>query len=100
MKKFLVLLLVFVSPFAYAKLRLPNLFGDHMVLQTGKPVTVWGWGTQGKEVEVQFAEQKVRSVIDEKGVWSVELPAFEKSFEGRQLVVVSEDAMRTSRCSL
>ena len=90
MKKFLVLLLVFVSPFAYAKLRLPNLFGDHMVLQTGKPVTVWGWGTQGKEVGVQFAGQKVRSVIDDKGVWSVELPAFEKSFEGRQLVVVSE----------
>jgi len=28
---------------AGAALRMPALFGDHMMLQAGKPATFWGW---------------------------------------------------------
>ena len=39
-------------------LGLPAPFTDHMVLQQQKQVPVWGWGTAGKEVTVQFKNQQ------------------------------------------
>ena len=44
---------------AQAEIRLPALFSDHMVLQQGMPVPVWGWAEDGEVVTVQFGRQKV-----------------------------------------
>ena len=35
---------------------LPNIFGDSMVLQAEKPVSVWGWAKNGTAIEVRFGE--------------------------------------------
>lgn len=45
-----------------ADVRLPSLFSDHMVLQQGIPVTVWGWADDGERVTVEFRNQKVSTV--------------------------------------
>jgi hypothetical protein len=37
---------------AEGKLRLPSIFGDHMVLQCNMPVPVWGWAEPNEEVAV------------------------------------------------
>ena len=37
-------------------LRLPNLIGDHMVLQTGKPVALWGWSPAGTNVKAEYLD--------------------------------------------
>ena len=79
---------------AFAELRLPNLFGDHMVLQAGKEVAVWGWGTPGEKVTVRFGGREAKAVVDAKGGWSTDLPSMEKSFEGRELVVESKSGKR------
>ena len=36
-------------------LRFARLFNDHMVLQRGMPVKVWGWAKTGETVTVGFA---------------------------------------------
>jgi sialate O-acetylesterase len=80
---------------SHAGVRLANLFGDHMVLQAGKEVPVWGWGTPGEKVTVSFAEHSVIAEVDAKGEWSIKLPAINKSFDGRKLVVSSKSGRRT-----
>ena len=47
---------------ANAELRLANIFNDHMVLQQGKPLTVWGWGEPGAEVTVTLTESRPEAV--------------------------------------
>ncbi len=46
----------------------PNaLFSDHMVLQQGQTVPVWGTGNPGEKVTVQFGEQEVSTTTGEDG---------------------------------
>ncbi len=56
-----------------ADVRLPALFTDHMVLQQGKPISVWGWANHGEQITVEFAGQKATTVAKE-GHWIVKLP--------------------------
>ncbi len=89
----LTFLLIVIN--SHAGVRLPNLFGDHMVLQAGKEVPVWGWGTPREEVTVSFAGYSVMVEVDAKGEWSIKLPAMKKSFDGRELMVSSKSGHRT-----
>ncbi len=43
---------------AMAETRLANIFGDHMVLQQDKPLTVWGWAEPGAKVTVTLTEDR------------------------------------------
>ena len=55
-------------------LTLPHVFGDHMVLQTGQPVPVWGWAKPGEKITVTFAgQQSVATAAAGDGAWKAEL---------------------------
>lgn len=81
------LLFVAVPAAAQAELRLSGIFGDHMVVQRGEPVTVWGWAAEGDRVVVKFAEQNLTTNSDARGAWSVTLKALQPSDQGRELSV-------------
>lgn len=53
---------------------LPGIFSDHMVLQRGMPVPVWGTATAGERVTVKLAGQSVAVNAAEDGRWRVDLP--------------------------
>ena len=55
-----------------AEVRLHNLFTDHMVLQQGTTVPVWGWGDDGDKVTVEFAGQKDSTTV-KNGKWMAKL---------------------------
>jgi sialate O-acetylesterase len=63
----------------HATLRLPAVFGDHMVLQAGKPDAIWGWDDPGTQVDVTFtadkdgAATKASATAGADGRWSVTL---------------------------
>jgi sialate O-acetylesterase len=42
---------------ATAEVSLPSLFSDHMVLQQGLPVPVWGWAAPGERRRGPLAGQ-------------------------------------------
>lgn len=77
--------------------RLPNIFGDHMVLQRDKPVRVWGWANPGEKIEVRFAEQTKATVADAQGKWTVELAPLKASFKGQELIVNGKDTGGTEK---
>ena len=58
---------------ARANVRVPALFSDHMVLQRGVVVPVWGWADAGEPVVVSFAGQEKTAVPDATGKWMVKL---------------------------
>ena len=81
----LSLLLSAASALADAK---PNgIFSNHMVLQRGRAIPVWGVADPGEEVSVGFAGALLRATADSSGRWEVALPAMEWCAEPRDLVV-------------
>jgi len=58
---------------AWAGPTLDAMFSDHMVLQRGMPVPIWGTADPGGKVTVSFREQKKETTADEDGKWSVKL---------------------------
>ena len=58
---------------ARADVRLPSVFGSHMVLQRDITVPVWGWASPKEKVTVEFAGKTVSAVPDRHGSWSVRL---------------------------
>jgi sialate O-acetylesterase len=54
--------LPFVSP----------VFGEHMVLQRGKPNRIWGWTQPGAEVRVEIAGQTAQAIAAADGRWLAE----------------------------
>jgi sialate O-acetylesterase len=54
---------------------LPTLFSDHMVLQRGREIHVWGKADPGERVVVSIADQAGDTTADTTGRWSVHLPA-------------------------
>ncbi|MBS3763118.1 MAG: sialate O-acetylesterase [Planctomycetes bacterium] len=68
-----VLFYLLTSSFAANGLRLPNVFGDGMVLQRGQDLPVWGEAAPGQEVEVSLCGQKRTTETDANGKWSLTL---------------------------
>ncbi|OJW17860.1 MAG: sialate O-acetylesterase [Planctomycetales bacterium 71-10] len=58
---------------ARADVKLPAIFGDHMVLQRDLKVHVWGWAEPGEDVKVEFHGQARTTKADGDGAWSVSL---------------------------
>lgn len=88
-----VSLLLLSSLAAQAAVKLPHVFGDHMVLQRDQPVPVWGWATPGEKVTVEFAGQSKAATADAEGRWRVSLDALAASAEPRKLVVTGGGAV-------
>ena len=67
----IVLLLLGIRP-AMAAIRLGAPFGEHMVLQQGVPVPIWGTGCPGGDtVRLYIAGQNVATTCDWQGRWLV-----------------------------
>ena len=60
-----------------ADVRLPKVFGSHMVLQRRKPVPVWGWADAGEKVTVTLANQTKTGKAGKDGQWRISLDAME-----------------------
>lgn len=58
---------------AQAEVRMPAVFGDHMVLQRDAPVPVWGWADAGEQVTVSIEGQSVSAKAQPDGRWRVDL---------------------------
>ncbi|MCP5535956.1 MAG: 9-O-acetylesterase [Akkermansiaceae bacterium] len=70
-------------------LTLPTVFTDHMVLQRGQNVPVWGTADPGAGVTVSFAGQTQSVKAGADGKWRVDLSALKASTESRELTVTS-----------
>ncbi len=60
---------------ALAEVRLPHVFGSHMVFQREKPLVVWGWAMPGETVSVRLGPVSQNALANDRGEWKVVLPA-------------------------
>jgi sialate O-acetylesterase len=79
MKSLLAFLLLLSCLTARGELWMPSIFGSGMVLQTDKPVAVWGEAEVGTEITVEFAGQKKLVVADASKRWKVVLDSMPAS---------------------
>jgi sialate O-acetylesterase len=54
---------------------LPHLIGDHMVLQRGQEIHIWGAADPGERIAIALAGNTAASRADANGQWSLKLPA-------------------------
>lgn len=71
--KLVILILLFSSTTLLAQVKLPQIFGDHMVLQRDQPIAIWGRSSPGEQVTVQFNKQTRKARADKNGKWKVTL---------------------------
>lgn len=76
------------------ELSLPAIFSDHMVLQRGQPVRIWGVAPQGEQVELQLGERRFQTRADAQGQWRITLPAMSAGGPF-QLIVMSGAQAKT-----
>ncbi|HYG37355.1 MAG TPA: sialate O-acetylesterase [Cytophagales bacterium] len=74
MKKILITtLIVFIAFAGHAKVRLPKIFGDSMILQRNQPIPVWGWADKNEKITVQFNKQSKTTKAGKDGKWKINL---------------------------
>lgn len=70
---------MFFHGVALADVRLPAIFSDHMVLQRGATLRVWGWADAGEPVTVAIAGQSQKTQAGAEGKWMVRLAPIDTS---------------------
>ena len=63
------------SPAAFATVRVGALIGDHMMVQRGRPVRLWGTAAPGESVRAVLAGGKAATQADAGGRWALTLPS-------------------------
>jgi sialate O-acetylesterase len=62
-----------IVPSALAEVKLPRILSDHMVLQSGKTSTLWGWADPQEKVTVTLGDKTASTTADALGKWSLKL---------------------------
>jgi sialate O-acetylesterase len=89
---FLGILLAATLP-APAAVRLPRIFTDHMVVQQGQPIAVWGSADPGQMVAVKLDQTGTVTRAATDGSWRVRLPAMKADLTPHTLTVTGGNAV-------
>jgi sialate O-acetylesterase len=76
-----------------ADVRLPAIFSDHLVLQAGVTVPVWGWAEPGEAVTVAVAGQTKNTRAGTDGKWRVDLAKLTASAAPTTLTVQGRNTL-------
>jgi sialate O-acetylesterase len=83
-------------PFLFADPVLPGLFTDHMVLQQGQPIPIWGWADPGEKITVTLNGESESIATGYDGRWRLALPAFKAggpfvlTVEGKKIISLKD----------
>lgn len=88
---FVLAALLFLAFSIKAEVRLPSIFGPHMVVQQNQPLEFWGWGAPNDKIEIHcswLAGQIFTAKADPKTLrWSVSLSIGAASFEPQKITI-------------
>lgn len=85
----IVLGLLLTSSCFAVNLSMPAIFADHMVLQAGQKVPVWGITDPGASVIITFSKQKKTVKADGEGNWRVDLDQLQVSTVSQVLTITA-----------
>ena len=58
-----------------AEIHLPAIISDHMVVQSGQSIPLWGTATPGATITASFKGRTQSTVTDDAGYWFLSMPA-------------------------
>ena len=91
MKRITIFIAALLCAFSFpadAKVKLPSVIGDNMVLQQDTLVNIWGWAAPGARVTVSPSwGGRTSAKADASGRWTAEIRTPEASFEKRSITV-------------
>lgn len=74
--KYLLIVIISVCSFmTQAKVVLPRLVSNGMVLQRGKELKIWGWADKNESIKLSFLNKNYETKADELGNWHINMPA-------------------------
>jgi len=71
-------ILLLASSFSEAQLKLPFYFSDHMVIQRGQKINVWGMASPGTTIVVSLNGKAAKTEANAQGHWQLSLPEMEE----------------------
>lgn len=81
MKQIIPFLSLLLFPnFNFAKVNLPAIFSDNMVIQRNAEVNIWGWAKPGEEITVMVSwnDLEVKTKPDNSGYWNLKIKTSDK----------------------
>jgi len=79
---------------AWGDVKMPGIFGDHMVLQEDQTVPVWGWADPGEAVTVTLGTASGSAAAGADGKWRVELPKMPVNHAPQELVIAGKNTIK------
>lgn len=76
-----------------ADVRLPAIFGNHMVLQQDVTLPVWGWADPGEKVTVTFGANSAETVAGPDSKWRVNLAPMPTGTPSGTLVIAGKNIL-------
>ena len=90
--------LVLAAGTAQAKVTLPTVIGNNMVIQRDVPLPVWGWADANEKVTVTMCGASKTATAGADGAWSVTMPAM-KYAAGRKPLTMTVKGSNTIELS-
>jgi sialate O-acetylesterase len=90
--KILGLFLLICSLCVEAKIKLPALVSDGMVLQRNQKLNIWGKADANEKVEVKFLNKSYKTTADQNGNWKIVLP--EQKAGGPYTMTINEITLK------
>ena len=67
----IVVILLLLSQYTYSALSVASIFCDHMVLQQGSQIPVWGWAQPGDIITVEINKEVRTAIAKDDGSWKI-----------------------------
>ena len=83
-------------PLLEADVKMPAIFGDHMVLQQGTELPVWGTADAGEKVTVQIGTESAVATAGTDGKWMVRLPPLPNGTPPATMTVTGKNTLTFS----
>lgn len=91
--KYIFFCLISITGQSFAKIKLPRLISDGMVLQQNTTLKVWGWANKGEIVELQFNNKTYQTSADIAGKWLINLPT-PKAGGPYEMIITGENQLK------
>ena len=80
---------------ADAKIRLPQILSDNMVLQQQSDVNLWGWGEGRVKVTVSWSKAVYTAECGSDGAWKLSIPTPAAGYEPQTVTISDKDGKVT-----
>jgi sialate O-acetylesterase len=84
---------LFIATPLFADVKLPAIFGDHMVLEHDAKVPIWGWADAGEGIKITAGNATATATAGADGKWTASLQGLKTSDQPIDLTIVGKNTI-------